>query len=395
VESPAQQRIRRPVIARAAQPLAVMAVMWTFLLVWPPAGARQGDVLRFNQIAHGGTPYVDQQVEYPPLETLVILAVGSLGIGGTAVLVAIVNAVATIGSWLLLRRHWSPEVGRMFLWFLVPLQIFMPFRLDGVPLVLTVAAIALADRGREWEGGVAWGAAILFKVWPVFLLPMLLLRRRSRALLVAVGTALIGAAVWVATSGSDAVRQVESFRGATGWHIESVYGIVDSLVTDGAVRVEAGATRIGVTAGWEIVLLRGLTLAAIAAAWILARRRPIDSAGGPALAAITSLLLLSPVASPQYVAWLLPWAAIVATERDGWDVRILAVGASVSAAAVFAVYWENQYALHELLALASARFLCLVGLAVIGFTHRSVGRTARTIHDSTAPLQPAFDLPDG
>jgi hypothetical protein len=40
----------------------------------------------------------------------------------------------------------------------------------------------------------------------------------------------------------------------------------------------------------------------------------VDPAGGPALAAVAVLLVLSPVFSPQYVAWLLPWAAVASLD---------------------------------------------------------------------------------
>jgi hypothetical protein len=376
-------------------PLVLIAGVWAVLLLWPPGAARQGDVLRFTEIAHGGTPYVDQQVEYPPLETLLVLVVGATSLTKTVLMVAFVNAISTIACWVLIRSHWSPETGRLFLWFTLPLQVFMPFRLDAVPVALALGGIVLADRDRKTLSGLAFATAILFKVWPLVLLPILLIRGRMRALIATLATVIVGGLLWVAVSGFDAIRQVESFRGATGWHIESVFGVIDSLVTDAPLRVEAGATRIGHIEGWETVALRGVTICAIAIAWLLARRRAVDSAGGPALAALASLLLLSPLASPQYVAWLLPWAAIVASERRRIDVRVFTLGAAVAASFVFAVYWGNPYALRLLLVLAGVRALCIAGLAYIGFTHRSVDRRGAAAKQPTLVLQPATNLPDG
>ena len=55
-------------------PLSLIALMWVVMLVWLPADALRGDVLRFWEIAHaGGRPYVDFPVEYPPLETFVLV----------------------------------------------------------------------------------------------------------------------------------------------------------------------------------------------------------------------------------------------------------------------------------------------------------------------------------
>ena len=38
----------------------------------------------------------------------------------------------------------------------------------------------------------------------------------------------------------------------------------------------------------------------------------------PALAAVAALLVCSPVFSPQYVAWLLPWAAVAGGDGRRW-----------------------------------------------------------------------------
>jgi hypothetical protein len=166
----------------------------------------------------------------------------------------------------------------------------------------------------------------------------------------------------------DGVREVLSYRGATGWQIESIFGVAADVFTDGVLRVEAGAARIGTMLPWQLTALRIGTLVAVSCAWLLARRRTCDPFGGPALAAVASLLLLSPVASPQYIVWLVPWAAIAAAERDRLDVRILMLGAGVFASAVFAVYWGYRD-LFVLELLSVGRAVCVLGLAVVGFVH--------------------------
>ena len=351
-------------------PWVMICVLWILIVVAQPPAAKQGDVLRFYQIAHGGTPYVDQQVEYPPVETAVVRVVGAGSLAATALILSLINAIATVVTWQLLGRHWGRSVAKWFLWFCLPLQVFMPFRLDAVPVALTVAAIVLADRQRATAGGVTWATAALFKVWPAVLLPLLVIKRQIRTLWVALVCLAVGLIVWIAVSGPSAVRQVESFRGAAGWHIESVFGVMASFVSHEAPRVEAGASRVGYVTGWETTSLRLLTLFLIALAWWIARRRAVDPAGGPSLASLASLLVLSPLASPQYVLWLLPSAAIVTVERRPRDVKILSVGAAFFAGSVFLVYWGDPYAVRTLLILAAARGACIIGLAVIGFTHR-------------------------
>ena len=62
---------------------------------------------------------------------------------------------------------------------------------------------------------------------------------------------------------------------------------------------------------WAKAVLLSAVVAAVT--WIWARRRSeMEPAGAPALAAVTALLVLSPLFSVQYTAWLVPWAAVAA-----------------------------------------------------------------------------------
>jgi hypothetical protein len=241
---------------------------------------------------------------------------------------------------------------------------------------LILAAIVLAERRREALGGVLFGAGVLFKLWPVVVLPILFFRRRLRALWIALAVTGGGVLVWAVAFGTDAVGQVASYRGATGWQIESLFGAVVRLMTGEDIRVEAGASRIGHAPTAALWGLRFATFLLVALAWRLARDRSVDPAGGPSLASVACLLVLSPVASPQYVAWLLPWAAVVAAERASRDVRILTFCAAATASAVFVIYWGNPYRVTLLVLLALARAICIGLLAVIGLTHERVDRSS-------------------
>ena len=361
--------------AHDAIPLVLTACIWVAVVAWLLSSGRTGDLDRFVQIAHGGTPYVDQQVEYPPLETLLIAAIGGGTVSLAIVLTALINAAATIVSWLLIRDHWSADAGRLFLWFSLPLQVFMPVRLDAVAVALTIGGVILADRGRGSASGVMFAAAILFRLWPLALLPLLWLKGRRRGVGVCLLVVTIGLVVWVAAFGTDAPRQVATFRGALGWQIETPVGIVLLARAGGSFIQDAGAARVGQMLAWQTWALGAATCVAVAIAWSLARRRHVDLAGGPALAAVASILVLSPVASPQYVAWLLPWAAITASERRSLDVRIATVAAGVTAAGIFAAYWGSRFQLSGFVVMVGTRIAAITGLAVIGFTHRTVGRS--------------------
>jgi hypothetical protein len=360
---------RASVETRDIVPIACLILMWVGMLVWLPDEALRGDILRFQQVVHApGRLWIDVPVEYPPVETIVILLIGHGSVTAIAVQVALVNASATLATWWVLRVGWSADVGRLFLWFALPLQVFMPFRLDMLSVLLIVAAIALAQRGREIASGISAAAGVLFKVWPLAVVPIFAVRRQRRALLTTGLAAVLGAGVWVAIFGVDAARQVLTYRGATGWHVESVFGIATYLTSAADPRIDAGASRIGTMASWEVSVLRALTVVLITVVWVRAPSRRGDAAGGPALAAVATLLFLSPVASPQYVSWLLPWAAVTASERRRLDARLLTIGAGVFASAVFSAYWGN-HDLFMLEVLSGGRVLCIGGLAAIGYMH--------------------------
>lgn len=218
----------------------------------------------------------------------------------------------------------------------------MPYRLDAVSVLLAVAALALIDANHEVEGGLTFAVAILFRLWPAMLLPGLLLRRRRKAFVGAIVATAIGCVSWVGLFGFDALRQMLSHRDASGWHVESIYGLLTALVGGLQLRFEAGAQRLGVALPWQIAIIRLVTLAVIGWIWFRARERQGDAMGRPALAAVASLILLSPVSSPQHILWLTPWAAIAAAERRARDVVLLMIYIAVFASATFLGHWGND-----------------------------------------------------
>jgi hypothetical protein len=354
---------------RAALPIVLMCSVWIVVAWWLLATGRSGDLERFVEISHNGVPYVDQAVEYPPLQTALIMLLGHWTIATAVVLTAVVNACATLLCWRILQREWSPRVGLWFLWFALPIQVFMVVRLDAVVVAMTVVAVSVARRGRSIVAGVVFGGAVLFRVWPLVILPALWLFDRRRAAFVAISTTLAGGVLWLAVFGPGALQQVATYRGATMWHIETPLGVAALIRSGGRFVLDAGAARMGAMHGWQIVVLESLTVATMLVAAIVARRRAVDPAGGPSLAAVASLILVSPVASPQYVSWLLPWAAITSSERSSRDVDIAMIATGVLASCIFAAYWGSRFELAGFVVAAGGRIVAIATLAAIGFTH--------------------------
>jgi hypothetical protein len=349
-----------------ALPLLIVLCVWVIMLFLHPKQALVDDVARFAELANAnGRPYVDFPVEYPPLTTALVRV---LGAGSTFVVmlqVGVLNAIGTLFTWIVLRRAWSKDAGRQFLWFMIPLQLFMPFRVDALSIALATVGIALATARKEIAGGLAVAAAVLLRVWPAALLPGLLVMKRKASFLTSVTATVLAVIAWAVFYGLDAVHQVTSFRGATGWHIESVYGVVAYLLGNGDPRFEAGALRLGSAPGWALVASRFATIAIIAWIWYRSRDGSGDPMGRPAVASIAVLILLSPLSSPQYVAWLTPWAAIAAAERRSRDIRMLMMYLTVFASATFLGYWGHDDP-RLIVFMGAARAACLLGLFWVG-----------------------------
>ena len=109
-------------------------------------------------------------------------------------------------------------------------------------------------------------------------------------------------------------------RGASGWEIESTVGALVRTLGNNRIHLQRGAWRVGIAPAWAFVGLGAACLVTVVAVWVLAaRRRPHGAMvldGYAAVGAVGAFLLCSPLLSPQFIIWLLPFAAIVAARRD-------------------------------------------------------------------------------
>jgi hypothetical protein len=144
------------------------------------------------------------------------------------------------------------------------------------------------------------------------LAPLLLVpwrERRSIAALTAfAATALAFAGLTLALAGANGIVQVLTFRGATGWHVESLAGSLVHLRDSQTLRLESGAWRIG-----RINRLASIAMFLAAAplcVWSSWRGAVTGRVGAGWLASVSALLLLSALFSAQYVIWLAPAGAI-------------------------------------------------------------------------------------
>jgi hypothetical protein len=270
------------------------------------------DVQRAERIVTSpARPYRDFPVEYMPLETVILFAVAGDGFAATATRIVLLSCIADLATAAAVAYGWGRRPALVYLLLGLPMMGFAYLRFDFVPVALAAWAMAfLARHDDDPRAGVAFGLAILAKLWPIVLLPVLLLRRARRAAVWSAGVLATGGLLWAWRGGVKAPFQVLSFRGATGWANESVVGNLVWTIGRGQIYVQAGAARIGTAPQWAKALLGLLLLATLTAVWHRASRSREDLAGAPALVAVLALLVCSPLFSTQYVVWLLPWAAI-------------------------------------------------------------------------------------
>lgn len=334
-----------------------------------------GDARRYDSIVNAaGLPYRDHSVEYPPGSVAAIFAVHGETLFATQVRLVLSQLGVDLACALVLAWGFGRRTGVAYLVIGAPFALFpfLYFRVDLVSVLLAAAAVAilhrslrsgvgqsplrrvtdartrlggLGERVARWlaagnraelAAGVLLALAVLTKIWPIALVPGLVVLRRWRALAACFVTGLVLGLAWLAMAGIDGVLPVVSFRDARGWQLESVAGIVVHVLEPARAQVESGAWRTGIMPPFARPLLTLLSFGTIALAWWWASRRgaPTDESSGAVwgrapIAAVLGLLVFAPIISPQYVAWLLPFAAIAATRGD----RRLAV--LVTAAAAF------------------------------------------------------------
>ena len=287
-------------------------------------------------------PYLEERVEYTPLAVGVFRvlapATGSrIAFGRTMVGLAI---AADIGIATVLVAAFGARAAMLYLLVTLPILSLSYSRIDLLPTLAVVVAVAALSRSRPLAAVAALLVGVALKMWPLPLSALMVRaadRRVRRTAMTALGllgpVTLLG--MWHGAAGSRGLLQIATFRGASGWQIESIVGNAVMVLTGRrSLRFEAGAARIGyltnaVTGG---CLLVGAELAC-GLAWIGAGGGRI---GVTWLSSVGALLMWSPLLSPQFMVWLAPGAAIAWIEGD-----YLAATCATVAIALTGAYWPH------------------------------------------------------
>jgi uncharacterized membrane protein len=338
-----------------------------------------------NSVFDGRVPYRDFFMEYPPGALAVFLPPAAAGDHYNAAfkaLMALCGGATLVLVALLLARL---NVSAQRLWTAVLLVAVSPIALgpislntyDAWPALLTVAALALLLDARPVAAFALLGLAFAAKVYPLVLLPPALIyiwRTSGRSRAVRASGAFTGVAALVVLPFLAVAPHglLESFRAQAARALQdeslgaSFLEVADRLGWYSATIVHRSGEAISNDLSGS--LPRALAAASSAAqliavllvAWLYLRGR--DDARRLAIAcsaAVSGFLAFTRFFSPQYLVWLIPFAALTGA----------AVWALTAAALVLAQLWFFHY--HDVHAvggyvwLVFARNLLVVALFVV------------------------------
>ncbi len=207
--------------------LLIVGHLLLAVLILPQLPARDGYLDRY-QVLHEarGRPYRDFEVEYPPVLIIVVDAVAGDTESATAWRLVFLSLAAEAALVLLLYLDRGRETATRYLALTLPLVPFFVATLDIVSVTLCVSSVVLCRLNRERVGGTIFALAILTKVWPIVLVPGLLVTGHRRALRWCLAALISGMIAWIVWGGVSGPWQVISARGAPGWEIESTIGSI-------------------------------------------------------------------------------------------------------------------------------------------------------------------------
>jgi hypothetical protein len=322
----------------------------------------------------GQVPYRDYGVEYPPAAVAVFALLASAGsyAGFRALFLGLALALDALCFGLLLRREQRTGV-----WcHVAATALLFPVlyvRYDLMPAAATLGACLLLQPlaapdggpdglpagerlspGQALGGGALLGLGVAFKLYPLLLVPFLLLvglRGRSRVrALVGVGAsaaAVVGLSFLpaLAAGAGPAVLSFLRYQGERGLQIESSYAallmVVQAIVPLGLHHQPSHAAHdlAGPLASAIAPATRWLQAAAVlGVSWLAGRRRlPLARA---AAAVVAAALVTANVFSPQFLIWLVPLVALAlpSVEGDRLSGWLLVAAAALTALIFPALY---------------------------------------------------------
>ncbi len=342
-----------------------------------------------DQIAQGLKPYLDFDVEYPPLAVPLFRLPGagipietfmrrfSIEMGVATMLAGVLVALSACALWPRGRRAYL--AGALYALAVALTGAIIVNRYD-VAVALVVAAFLLC-LVRRWHtaAAVVLGVGFALKITPAALLPLVLLlagnpRRWVWPIAGFSGAALAGFLPYLVTAPAG-VWHVFQYHLERPLQIESVLGTPMLLGKAlGAWWVEVGHSHgshqlVSSGAGFAAGMSGALTAIALVAAYLVLYRGRAHLRAAPdalPLAVLTLLLALmtfGKVLSPQYFIWILPALSLVAV-REPLLGLLGALVLALTQAEFPSLYWNLVDLQAPVLLLVGVRNLLLVALFV-------------------------------
>ena len=266
-------------------------------------------------------------VSYPPVAIWMIRLIGGGGLRMTMAWLLVLNALSDAALGVMLMRNWSTRSAILYLSLSAPLLAFLVNGFDTIVVAIMVGGLVAIRRERTALGAVLLSVAVFMKLWPVLVVGVLWAvgyRRAARLSAVCTGA---GISLWIAIAGTGAVRDVATYRGSKGWHVESLPGVILALTRGERSRYEQGSYRVGAPAPSLGLLFAGAVGITLLFVWHRVSKTNPSLGGATQFvagsdqvrsnglglvgsASICIMLLGATLLSPQYLAWTFPFLAI-------------------------------------------------------------------------------------
>jgi hypothetical protein len=345
---------------------------------------------------HGALPYRDVAFEYPPLAVPVIALPGLPGDGSEYRAWFAVLAIASAAAMVLLcgvlaRATGGGRTRALLGAAAAPLLCGAMIRthFDLVPVVLTLAALALVVGDRPRAGLSVLGVAVAVKLYPLVMAPAVLAwlvgrGQREAARDGALALALVVVVAYGAASGLSAAGTADSltYHVDRAVQVESTPAIVLRGLDDlglGHVRPDTGHKSDGLDhpASGVVTALFGLAMVAVIAWLAVAARRAAEGQSArrdlvlAALASTVAFACLGKVLSPQYLVWVAPLTALALAWRMHGLAAVCAAATALTLVEFPDHYREVVHRVPWVLGLVTVRDVLL--LAAVGLALRELG----------------------
>jgi uncharacterized membrane protein len=301
----------------------------------------RGDVALYDRIAtdvvEGRRPYRDQPIEYPPYVIPLFLLPRLCGKEGFLWAFPWLAFLGDLSVKLVLLAAGLRQIKSLR--GLIPLTFYCVgafflahlyfFRYDVFPALFSLIGIIAFTRNRYTLSGAAIAVGIGLKLYPVVLVPTLLVLswRKGKLPPFSLGL-LLGLLPLVGMGFFMPWWRFAAFHASRGFQAESTYAVIlwggKLLGAWSAIWFHASAwTEVhGLAATallpWARLLWGGATLFSVAfASWVALRQSELSPANLAELLLIPLLafIVFNLVFSPQYMIWILPLAALAALKK--------------------------------------------------------------------------------